>query len=201
LETARTKRDNDKAALTKTGVELKTLTDILEANRTDDQKKDIQRLSDLQSKQNAQVKNDEAEVTAAEQSYKEAQDVTKKIAENLNGANTSATAAANGFGNFAAAIDRTSPIDKDTAKAVADAVDRIVARVVNKGHLTDTCINLLSRYAQDPKKFVEAAFKVVETQCVSIIAADLEVYKKQGTDATTGPLGPMSVAPLPPATR
>ncbi len=122
-----------------------TTADLKAAQAKPDNQKDqkeIDRLTALQKTQQAELDKDKKAVEDATTNYNQAHDVTQKIQENFGAASTAADAAAHGSGSFATAIDRVT-LDKESTKAIAEAVDSIVTRVVNKGHLTDTCINLM----------------------------------------------------------
>lgn len=139
---------------------------------------------------------DEKAVADADAEYKVAQENTKAIEENLDAATTSASAAAYGSGSFGSARGGGLTLDKDSVKAVSDAVDRIVGRVVNKSHLTNACINLMSR----PESFANPTnaepLKRALDLCDKVIATYLAAYS---TVVVRPPSGNDPTQPPPPA--
>src|ERR1700674_1384751 len=96
--------------------------------------------------------------------------------ESLNAAITSAHATATGAGSFSTGTDRNN-LSKDTVAKISESTTAIVANVVNKGHLTDECINLMTVYAQSALKTDEQITATLEL-CEAVIATDLLVYQQ-----------------------
>ena len=124
----------------------------------------------------AALAKDKDAVAADTAQYETAQKVTIAIDENLNAAIVSAHETATGAGAFSTGTDRNN-LSKDTVAKIADATTAIVQTVLNKGHLTDECINLMSDYA---KKGRDPNVPIAETMelCKEVIEADLLVYQK-----------------------
>jgi hypothetical protein len=154
----------------------------------------------LKSQQD-QLKKDEDAVTAAQADYEEAQKSTQTILANLNSAVTAAQTTAIGAGTFSTGADRDN-INKDTVAKIADASVSIVAMVVNKGHLTDTCANLMTAYFRNPKE-QDPAFQTLLPLCKSVLETALSSYSDfikgiQNGSIHGGPLpGPVFVPPAP----
>ena len=124
----------------------------------------------------AALAKDKDAVAADTAQYETAQKVTIAIEENLNAAIASAHETATGAAAFSTGTDRNN-LSKDTVAKIADATTTIVQTVLNKGHLTDECINLMSDYA---KKGRDPNVPIAETMelCKEVIEADLLVYQK-----------------------
>jgi hypothetical protein len=119
---------------------------------------------------------DKATVASATTQYDTSHRVTLAIEENLDAAIASAHATAAGAGAFSAGTDRDN-LNKDTVARIADATTAIVKTVLNKGHLTDECINLMSDYA---RKGRDANVPIAQTMelCKEVIEMDLWVYRQ-----------------------
>lgn len=123
-----------------------------------------------------QLTKDKDAVTADTTQYETAQKVTLAIEENLNAALASAHETANGAGTFSTGADRNN-LSKDTVAKISDATTAIVEKVLNKGHLTDECINLMTAFAQNAIKQEETVAETLAL-CKAVIEADLLVYQK-----------------------
>lgn len=90
-------------------------------------------------------------------------------------------------------------VDKDTAAVLAAATLQIVATVVNKGHVTDTCMNFLVRPV-DKEVVNSANYQSMLTQCNAVIKVYMEQYVKfMSAQTEKGPAPPYTVAPTLPA--
>ena len=119
-------------------------------------------------------------MTITTKDYEQAKMVTEALQSNLNSALASSSSSTTGSGSFSSANDRGN-ISNDTVAKIAKATVSIVDRVVKKGHLTDTCTNLITAYFNqkaDRDKF-DGLIKI----CNEVLAADLEVYKKSNGEA------------------
>lgn len=134
-------------------------------------------------------------VTAAKDAYVKAQQATQVVLDNFNAAIVSASAAATGTGSFASGTDRTN-IDKDTVAQIAQATMYIVATIVQKGHVTDTCINIMTKYAAETNPDKQAALKPIFDQCSTVITTYLKAYSGSLKAGTQGSI-PISIPNLP----
>jgi len=116
------------------------------------------------------IPKDKTSLKAAQDEYQTAQSATLAIENNFNAALTAAAATATGSGQFSDGGGALKNIDKDTADKLATAVTTIVATIVNKGHLTDTCINFLATYSLATPTV--AGGQTLEL-CKTIVNADL----------------------------
>ena len=65
-------------------------------------------------------------------------------------------------------------VNTATAQALANATLQIVNMVINKGHLTDTCMNFLTRAR--PVDMESATYANLAEQCAGVIKTDVTVY-------------------------
>ncbi len=140
----------------------------------------------------------ETAVKEAEIEYKDAQAITEVRRADLANGTAAVQASATSGGAFALVSDRNN-IDKDTAATIADATKSIVGMIINKGHLTDTCLNLLSANAQGKVKVSHDLLSI----CTKAVEAYLESYvaysamlKRQYEDYVPAP-APTQITPPP----
>jgi hypothetical protein len=162
LKTHQTALTNDQDALKKAQADP----DVVQAAKDADALKTAQ----------ATLTKDKDAVTADTTQYETAQKVTLAIEENLNAALASAHETANGAGSFSGGTDRNN-LSKDTVAKISEATTAIVEKVLNKGHLTDECINLMTVYAQSNAQQDARIADTLEL-CKAVIQADLLVYQK-----------------------
>jgi hypothetical protein len=131
---------------------------------------------DLKSKQDALAKAEEA-LTSAQADYEQAQKVTESIQTNLNAALASGQATAKGEGSFAQASDRNN-ISKDTVAQLSAATVDIVKTIVNKGHLTDTCANIITSATTNIRRDAaqQATFLELLPLCKQVFEANVQAY-------------------------
>lgn len=156
------------------------LTAAMKAQTDTDAYKNYDAISkDLASKQDDLQKAKDA-VTNAGKAYEQAQKVTQSTQQNLDAAIATNQAITKGEGLFAQATDRNN-ISKDTVKEISSATQAIVSTIVSKGHLTDTCANIIteavSNYSKDPIQ--QALLNQYLPLCKEVFDADIEAYKKQ----------------------
>jgi hypothetical protein len=122
--------------------------------------------------------------TAAQKSYDDAQKATGAIEKNFNAALVNADAAVSSTANFSEVRTNSSTIDKDTAEKVSTAVTAIVQAVINKGHITDSCLNYLT--SPNP-----TAPNALSTQmiafCVQAIRYDQQIIAQHGSNGPPEP--------------
>jgi hypothetical protein len=109
---------------------------------------------------------------SADDDYANAKKALAAIENNFQAAVSSANAVASGQGLFSIGNDGGSVINKDTAHEISTGVTHIVDAVLNKGHLTDTCMNLI---VQQPNK-ASGEMKQVYDLCAEVIKVDLQLY-------------------------
>lgn len=83
-------------------------------------------------------------------------------------------------------------MDKDSAAQIAEATKYIVATIVLKDHLTDTCISLMTGYAAEADQAKREVLRPMFEQCQEVIKAYLTKYSEVVTQGTR------LVAPAPP---
>lgn len=173
LKTAQDVQTKQQAAVTTAEADLKKAQDDPDV---------VQAAKDAKTLATDQVtlKKDDDTVTADKTAYDTAQKVTLAIQANLDAAIASAQTVANGFGELSNDTGRDN-INKDTVGKIADATTAIVQSVLNKGHLTDACVNLFATYSSgsiraDDKRSGEIT-RMMDL-CQSIIDADLRVFEK-----------------------
>ncbi len=159
----------------------------------------VTKLTDDLATQKIQLEKANTAVTDAKAAYTKAQEGTQAIQKNLGAAiasgNATANAVATGAGLFSSGSDRSN-VDKDTVAQIAEATKYIVATVTNKGHLTDTCINLMTRYAVETEPARQAALKPIYLQCQSVVEAYLARYIQGGGGSVPAP-APLTAPPVP----
>ena len=136
----------------------------------------ISKADELLQAEKANLSKASDETKSAQTSYDDAHKAKLAIEQNFNTAIASAHATANGSGSFAAGFDHKT-IDKDTVEKIAGATKEIVNMVLTKGHVTDTCMNLMMTFAGDPKK--QSALSIVNDQCKEVLKVYLEMYIEQ----------------------
>lgn len=132
--------------------------------------KDAATLKDAEA---ALTKDNEA-VAAAQSAYDSAQKVTAAIQANVDAAAKTAQDVADGKGSFSTGTDRDN-INPQTVAQISTATTTIVDKVLNKGHLTDACINLLTAFSLNQlNKPDDPRVQKTLDLCAAVITADLE---------------------------
>jgi hypothetical protein len=158
-----------------------------------DPKPDPTELADLKKL----VGEEKAAAETAATDYADAKSAREAIEKVFGAAKANASATASGTGQFSTDGGNGKTIDKDTAEVISKAVYQIVSDTLNKGHLTDTCINYLSanpgsraRVAPDgatpevqarvqaENQAREKAENDLRSLCGKIIAAELDNFGK-----------------------
>jgi len=126
--------------------------------------------ADLTLKQNARQ--------AADSTYKSATAATKAIEAIADARVASANASTGGAGSFGDPLARPA-MDKAAVDAIAGATVSIVNAVVNKGHLSDSCMNYFvnNRNRIREKTITAEQIESIETLCQEVIKANIESYK------------------------
>lgn len=132
-------------------------------------------LQDRLKTENAKLEENRTAVKAATEDYAKAQELTKIIADNVDAAKASAKATARVKGEFSESVER-STIDKDTVKELSRATQQIVRQVLEKGHLTDSCISMMNLYATEKSAEVKLGYEPLLKICTEIIQASLKKY-------------------------
>jgi outer membrane protein OmpA-like peptidoglycan-associated protein len=154
----------------------------------------LDKLNQQLKTQQDQLDKDNVAVKTPQDDYASAQTATQAIQQNFNAAITQASAAASGSGTFSTGSDRAN-VDKDTVAQIAAATEYIVATVTLKGHLTDTCTNLITAYATEIDPIKQKALQEPYVLCQQAIHAYLTAYiSAQGK----GEVGLPAVAPAQP---
>jgi hypothetical protein len=169
----------------------KAALDALQAQLQPEQAKpadqqDAAKIADLTKKipdQNAVLADATAATKTAELNYKQAADATKVIQSMLGVAMSASQASTTGSALFSDG-GSTRSVDKETAKEIADATVDIVKSILNKGHLTDTCMNFLISHPGGPGD--DARTKAVIEKCVAIIDADIKLASAGGGTLKNG---------------
>jgi len=191
---AQQKLDDDgkslKAAQDKQAADKKKLADdqaLSDDKKTDAIKQEIQDLTKAADPDDQAVKTLSATVAtdtdakkSADDDYANAKKATVAIQNNFQAAVSAANAAATGQGSFSTGDGPGSVINKDTAHEISTGVTHIVDEVMNKGHLTDTCMNIL---VQPQDKSIKDINQVYDL-CAQVIKVDLQLYidgQKTGT--------------------
>lgn len=94
-----------------------------------------------------QVTAAEKEVVDANQRLQDSIKVTQAAKANFDAAGVSATATAEGKSEVLPPI-KSEETNKETLKAFSDTVRNIVSDVINKGHLTDSCVSVMNMFAE-----------------------------------------------------
>jgi hypothetical protein len=138
--------------------------------------------------QTTQLEEDKQKEKDAEEAYQRAQEVRKDIESNFDTATTSAKAMARGKGEFSNEVAVGGKIDKETVQEVSKAAHDIVFDIINKGHLTDSCISVMNRFAMlekteedDKQKKAEKdlkkkALEPLHNSCVQVFEANVQLY-------------------------
>jgi hypothetical protein len=143
---------------------------------------DLDKLTAQQKSDKAAADEADAAAKSAASDYATAQKATQAIRDNLNAAITAASAAAKGSGSFAPDDSGRNNVNKDTIADIAKATLKIVKTITNKGHLLDTCMNLMVAYTEQTKTGAEKAglLSGPYEQCVKIIAVYLDKVASGG---------------------
>ena len=174
------------AARAKQQTAVGNTTDALAQEKNDAEKT---RLTAELTRLKTQLAEDQQAEKTAQVSYFEAQKVTSTIKSNFDTASTSATASAQGKGEFSQGND-SYKVNADTVKEVSGAVERIVSVIIKKRHLTESCIGIMNKFAKlesrieetvDPqlKRFATAdqkALKPLHNMCQQVFEADVKTY-------------------------
>jgi chromosome segregation ATPase len=138
----------------------------------------VQATKDAESLKEAEatLAKDKDAVTTATAAYESAQKATAAIQANVKSAVNSAQNVADGKGVFSTGTDRDN-INQFTVTKIAEATTTIVDKVLNKGHLTDACINLLTAFSTGKVEHPEDA-RVQKTLdiCAAVVTADLSHF-------------------------
>lgn len=143
---------------------------------------------DVKEKQDT-LKNAKDAITSTQEAFEQSQKVVQAIQSNLNAALSSGQAAAKGEGAFAQGADRNN-LSKETVAQLASTTEKIVSTVVNKGHLTDTCANLItSRLSNTVDEPTKALFIDLLPLCKSVFEANIKAYLERASkDTGSGPI-------------
>jgi hypothetical protein len=143
---------------------------------------------------NEDLKSKTDAATSAKTDNDQAHDATEAVKKNLDTAITNAKVAAKTGASFSGDTSRP-PLDSDAAAAVADATTSIVRMVLNKGHMTDACMSLISAYVMTMNDQQRSAFDPIYSQCQEVIKTSLKVY----VDSMKGGIGAGPARTPPPA--
>ena len=169
MDTAKNEEETSGAKLADLQGQLDTETGKVKADQ------DAAKISDLNNKVADQRKaNHDAIATSktAQLNYNEAVTSTKTIKSLLGAAITNAQASTTGSSSFSES-QGTKNVDKDTAEKLSLATVSIVSQILNKGHLTDTCMNFLTSIHSDKSPNPNASpdiFQNVIRKCNDVIA-------------------------------
>lgn len=129
----------------------------------------------------AQFEKDKQAEEQAKTGYAEAQAVTKAVQSNFDAANTTVSAAAVGTNRLSSGSNSYT-FDSNALNAVGEVVKDIVEDILDRGHLTDSCISIMHNYAQlilDERKQAKAAMEtmgILNDHCQKIIGANVTNY-------------------------
>jgi hypothetical protein len=185
-----------KAARDKKDARTKSIAETqakLDAGATGDEEKALK--AELASEK-AKLSNDEMELSAAETALQNAQKAKLAIEQNFNAAIASAQATASGTAQLSDSGTR-STIDKDTIAQIAGTTKEIVLAITMKGHLTDTCINLMAQFANETDEAKRKNLQELNDQCRDVIKIYLETYARKGPQPPPNP--PSLVEPQSPS--
>ncbi len=127
----------------------------------------VQKLNDLLAAQEKQLEKDTNAFETADLNAKQATAEAKFAAALLGSATTRATAAAKGTAGFAS-NNGSQNINPATVAEIARATEKIVEMVLNKGQLTDVCIDLAISGKVDSG---------LMNACIRAIDATIDLYK------------------------
>jgi hypothetical protein len=185
---AKKKQASQKATLDKTRADLQKAKDAPDQVA-------YEKVAKTLTSQKADLKTSDDKVTAAQADYEQAQKVTQALQANTDAALTTANATAEGTGSFSIGVDRNN-VNKETVAEIAEATKFIVATVVNKGHLTETCASLMTRFAQESSLHSDSVYRDLMAICAEVIRVDLKAYMLMVKNQAARPPGPVP-APLP----
>ena len=150
-------QDADKADPEKTAAEIKTLRDAASSAQL--------KLAQLDARlAAAQLAVDKAE--------KERDALEKKLDVALADSSASATGTAQSWGGR-----NRSNVSPATARHLASASVAIVKAVLEKGHMTDNCINFMSSIREQPAARTDAPFQAMTTLCTEVFHAAIEANR------------------------
>lgn len=85
----------------------------------------------------------DAQSVQAASDLKDAQDTVDALRKSLGTANLAATAAAKGSATLSPSVTTKGNIDKDTVQAIATATQNIVASLMSRGDIVDSCMAIM----------------------------------------------------------
>jgi hypothetical protein len=154
---------------------------------------DLDKLAKQRAAQQGTLDSAKGATKVANDNHLAARKASQAIESNFNAAIATSTAAARGTGSFSEGSDRNY-VGKDTVEQIARATTDIVIAVVNKGHLTDTCITLMTQFAKaEPER--QQALTYLMGRCETVLDAYLRVWQAQVTK--TADAGTPTLAPAP----
>lgn len=110
-----------------------------------------------------------AAVASAKEAYDRAVATTTSAASLYNTALAAGSADTTGTGSTSGG-STTAKVDEVTAQVLANATTKIVEMVLNKGHLTDTCMNFLIRHSEADADRARTD-RILAEQCTKVIEA------------------------------
>ncbi len=113
------------------------------------------------------------------------------IGKMFSSAITAASAATTGNAQLVGS-DGHRNVDKDTALALSAATVDIVKNIVDKTYITDTCMNFLTRNANNPDKSNEAVNTLL-TQCTAVLKVTMDNYVRRAGGTPADGEGPQPV--------
>lgn len=198
LDRARTKEQSAKDSWDKAVEKEKKQKTLVRASqeKSDAAPDDKTLLEDLKN-QKTQLARDSQEVGDAEKRFREAEKVTQVTQANYETADASASAAAQGKTEFYKNATNDNKIESSTINNISLATHNIVYDIITKGHLTDSCISIMNRFAmlasetQDGSAMkvqkaeaAKAVMKPLHDGCVKVFEANVERYVNQNTSPT-----------------
>ncbi len=130
------------AAASAADTKAKTSTDAVTSAPAGTAAADLQKLKDQQAADKAADNKAHAEADAAAKDYQDAQATVATLRDSLGAAKANASAATNGGAALAPSATHSN-IDKDTASVIATATKDIVASLMTRGDVVDSCMAMM----------------------------------------------------------
>lgn len=150
-------RDAAKADPKKTAAESKTLQDAASSTQL--------KLAQL-----------DARLAAAQQAVDKAESERDALEKKIDAAVADSSASAAGTAQFRGGRGHSN-VSPATARHLARASVEIVKAVLEKGHMTDNCINFMSSIREQPAARTDAPFQTMTTLCEKVFQAAIEANR------------------------
>jgi len=172
------------AELTQTQTALDAAKQADAAGKAEKSEAEVTALTDQATRQQTEHDRLLAAAAAAQQALDQANKAVKVIQTSLDGAMSTAQASVKDGAGGATPVtgNERSNLDSQSVKYIAEATKHIVDAVLNKRHVSDMCINMMTRFSEKSakKEKQDGELKYYEdlmAQCKGVIALEIQSYR------------------------